>query len=187
MFPTQILAIDPCFYFGDLSKGTLAGPLPVEDDIAYVPAPVDTSNIQLPRFDPLPWRFPCSHSSPQLCGEHPGQAGWEYPRDVGNGEDRGRLDFWRTTRRHDGASPMSHPVPKSSSGVLIIMLISPQINALELQSDLWKVKMILFLNTGREALQRATSASNIEDNHCSGISGIIFHLSDLERFPLAKN
>ena len=31
--------------------------------------------------------------------------------------------------------------------------------------------MILFLNTGREALQRATSASNIEDNHCSGISG----------------
>ena len=59
MFPTQILAIDPCFYFGDLSKGTLAGPLPVEDDIAYVPAPVDTSNIQLPRFDPLfPEDFP---------------------------------------------------------------------------------------------------------------------------------
>ena len=54
LFVTQILAIDPCFYFGDLSKGTLAGPLPVEDDIAYVPAPVDTSNIQLPRFDPPP-------------------------------------------------------------------------------------------------------------------------------------
>ena len=49
LLPTQILAIDPCFYFGDLSKGTLAGPLPVEDDIAYVPAPVDTSTIQLPR------------------------------------------------------------------------------------------------------------------------------------------
>ena len=32
-------------------------------------------------------------------------------------------------------------------------------------------KMILFLNTGREALQRAACASNIEDNHCSGLSG----------------
>jgi len=50
LLPTQILAIDPCFYFGELSKGTLAGPLPVEDDVAYVPAPVDTSTIQLPTF-----------------------------------------------------------------------------------------------------------------------------------------
>ena len=31
--------------------------------------------------------------------------------------------------------------------------------------------MILFLNTGREAVQRAACASNIEDNHCSGLSG----------------
>ena len=27
------------------------------------------------------------------------------------------------------------------------------------------------LNTGREAVQRAACASNIEDNHCSGLSG----------------
>ena len=29
----------------------------------------------------------------------------------------------------------------------------------------------MFLNTGREALQRAACASNIEDNNCSGLSG----------------
>ena len=37
LLPTQILAIDPCFYFGELAKGVLAGPLPVEDDVAFVP------------------------------------------------------------------------------------------------------------------------------------------------------
>ena len=51
------------------------------------------------------------------------------------------------------------------------MLSSLQINAFQSESNLWKEKLILFLNAGREALQRATSASNIEDNHCSGISG----------------
>lgn len=43
--PTQILSIDPCFYFGDLVKGVLAGPLFVEDDVAFVPQPVDTKNV----------------------------------------------------------------------------------------------------------------------------------------------
>ncbi|XP_023320280.1 ryanodine receptor isoform X3 [Eurytemora carolleeae] len=50
LLPTQILAIDPCFYFGEVSKGVLSGPLPVEDDVAYIPQPVDTSTIQLPSF-----------------------------------------------------------------------------------------------------------------------------------------
>lgn len=50
LLPTQILAIDPCFYFGEVAKGVLNGPLPVEDDVAYVPQPVDTSTIQLPSF-----------------------------------------------------------------------------------------------------------------------------------------
>ena len=45
LLPTQILAIDPCFYFGELAKGMLAGPLPVEDDVAFVPQPVDTSTV----------------------------------------------------------------------------------------------------------------------------------------------
>ena len=45
LLPTQILAIDPCFYFGEVAKGTLAGPLPVEDDVAYIPQPVDTSTV----------------------------------------------------------------------------------------------------------------------------------------------
>ena len=45
LLPTQILAIDPCFYFGELAKGVLAGPLPVEDDVAFVPQPVDTTTV----------------------------------------------------------------------------------------------------------------------------------------------
>ena len=45
LLPTQILAIDPCFYFGEMAKGVLAGPLPVEDDVAFVPQPVDTSTV----------------------------------------------------------------------------------------------------------------------------------------------
>ena len=45
LLPTQILAIDPCFYFGEVTKGVLSGPLPVEDDVAYIPQPVDTSTV----------------------------------------------------------------------------------------------------------------------------------------------
>ena len=43
--PTQSLYLDPCFFFGDLPKGVLSGPLFVEDDVAFVPTPVDTSNV----------------------------------------------------------------------------------------------------------------------------------------------
>ncbi|XP_072162212.1 ryanodine receptor isoform X2 [Bemisia tabaci] len=50
LLPQQILSIDPCFYFGNLNKCTLAGPWPVEDDTAFVPAPVDTSMINLPSY-----------------------------------------------------------------------------------------------------------------------------------------
>ncbi len=33
------------FYLGDLGKNVLSGPLPVDDDIAFVPRPVDTSTV----------------------------------------------------------------------------------------------------------------------------------------------
>jgi hypothetical protein len=45
LLPTQILAIDPCFYFGDLHKTVLAGPMLVEDDSAFVPTPVNTDAV----------------------------------------------------------------------------------------------------------------------------------------------
>lgn len=45
LLPQQILSIDPCFYFGNLNKNVLAGPLFVEDDTAFVPVPVDTSSV----------------------------------------------------------------------------------------------------------------------------------------------
>lgn len=45
LLPQQILSIDPCFYFGNLNKNVLAGPLFVEDDTAFVPVPVDTSMV----------------------------------------------------------------------------------------------------------------------------------------------
>ena len=46
-FNLQTLTIDPCFYFGDVHKGTVAGPLLVQDDLVFVPKPVDTSNVRI--------------------------------------------------------------------------------------------------------------------------------------------
>ncbi|KAG8232313.1 hypothetical protein J437_LFUL009412 [Ladona fulva] len=45
LLPSQILSLDPCFYFGNLNKCVLAGPWLVEDDTAFVPTPVDTTNM----------------------------------------------------------------------------------------------------------------------------------------------
>lgn len=50
LLPQQILSLDPCFYFGNMNKVVLAGPWLVEDDTAFVPAPVDTSMINLPSY-----------------------------------------------------------------------------------------------------------------------------------------
>ena len=50
LLPTQQLYIDPGFYFGELHKVILSGPLPLNDDIAFVPNPVDTTSIQLQPF-----------------------------------------------------------------------------------------------------------------------------------------
>ena len=46
LLPTQNLCIDPGFYFGELNKVILSGPLPTEDDVAFVPNPVDTTNVR---------------------------------------------------------------------------------------------------------------------------------------------
>lgn len=45
LLPQQVLSLDPCFYFGNLNKSTLAGPLLVEDNVAFVPNPEDTSMV----------------------------------------------------------------------------------------------------------------------------------------------
>ena len=45
LLPTQTLALDPCFHFGDLTKSTLSGPLEVTNDTAFVPQPVDTTTV----------------------------------------------------------------------------------------------------------------------------------------------
>lgn len=45
LMPTQVLSIDPCFYFGNLNKSVLTGPWNVEGDTAFVPNPVDTSTV----------------------------------------------------------------------------------------------------------------------------------------------
>ncbi|XP_071050495.1 ryanodine receptor isoform X2 [Onthophagus taurus] len=50
LLPQQILSLEPCFYFGNLNKCVLAGPLFVEDDTAFVPNPVDTSMVTLPTY-----------------------------------------------------------------------------------------------------------------------------------------
>uniref|UniRef100_A0A0A9WDJ1 Ryanodine receptor 44F n=2 Tax=Lygus hesperus TaxID=30085 RepID=A0A0A9WDJ1_LYGHE len=48
--PQQVLSIDPCFYFGQLSKTILSGPFPIESDTAFVPVPVDTTSVSLPNL-----------------------------------------------------------------------------------------------------------------------------------------
>ncbi|KAK4873043.1 hypothetical protein RN001_015072 [Aquatica leii] len=50
LLPHQILSLDPCFYYGNLHKCVLAGPLVVEDDVAFVPNPVDTSLLCLAQY-----------------------------------------------------------------------------------------------------------------------------------------
>ncbi len=57
-----------------------------------------------------------SDPAPLICGEYPGQAGGEYPRDVGHGQDRGRLDLWGAAGGHDGPPPLPHPVPEPAAG-----------------------------------------------------------------------
>lgn len=49
LLPQQILTIDPCFYFGNLNKVVLAGPWAIEDDTAFVPNPVNTTTVSLPK------------------------------------------------------------------------------------------------------------------------------------------
>ncbi|KAG5899237.1 hypothetical protein JTB14_035422 [Gonioctena quinquepunctata] len=47
LLPQQVLMLEPCFYFGNMAKNVIAGPLFVEDDTAFVPNPVDTSMVTL--------------------------------------------------------------------------------------------------------------------------------------------
>ncbi|KAH0998941.1 hypothetical protein HUJ05_009475, partial [Dendroctonus ponderosae] len=50
LLPQQILNLDSCFYFGNMNKNVIAGPLLIEDDTAFVPNPVDTSMVGLPSY-----------------------------------------------------------------------------------------------------------------------------------------
>ncbi|KAJ8959408.1 hypothetical protein NQ318_022098 [Aromia moschata] len=50
LLPQQVLMLEPCFYFGNMSKNVIAGPLYIEDDTAFVPNPVDTSMVSLASY-----------------------------------------------------------------------------------------------------------------------------------------
>jgi ryanodine receptor 2 len=50
LLPQQVLNLEPCFYFGNMNKNVIAGPLAVEDDTAFVPNPVDTSMVSLASY-----------------------------------------------------------------------------------------------------------------------------------------
>ncbi|KAJ8982742.1 hypothetical protein NQ317_014040 [Molorchus minor] len=50
LLPQQVLLLEPCFYFGNMSKHVIAGPLYVEDDTAFVPNPVDTAMVSLASY-----------------------------------------------------------------------------------------------------------------------------------------
>ena len=68
LLPTQTLTLDPCFHFGDLTKSTLAGPIEVLNDTAFVPQPVDTTMVSRDKWhDPLSTclLIPIKHNSCQ--------------------------------------------------------------------------------------------------------------------------
>ena len=46
LLPSQQMSIDPCFHFGELAKGVLAGPLVEQEDPVFVPQPIDTSAVR---------------------------------------------------------------------------------------------------------------------------------------------
>ena len=46
LLPAQQMSIDPCFHFGELAKGVLAGPLVEQEDPVFVPQPIDTSAVR---------------------------------------------------------------------------------------------------------------------------------------------
>ncbi|XP_043197981.1 ryanodine receptor-like isoform X5 [Amphibalanus amphitrite] len=50
LLPAQQMSIDPCFHFGELAKGVLAGPLVEQEDPVFVPQPIDTSAVSLPHY-----------------------------------------------------------------------------------------------------------------------------------------
>lgn len=51
LLPSQEMHIDQCFQFGDLPKGVVFGPnVEMTDDAAFVPKPVETSEITLPTY-----------------------------------------------------------------------------------------------------------------------------------------
>lgn len=45
--PKQILTVENCFKFGELSKGVIFGPTLETDDTAFVPAPVETTGVSI--------------------------------------------------------------------------------------------------------------------------------------------
>lgn len=45
--PKQILTVEPCFQFGELTKGVIFGPMLELDDTAFVPAPVETTGVSI--------------------------------------------------------------------------------------------------------------------------------------------
>ena len=59
LLPTQMLRIDPGFYMGDLGKAVLSGPLDIDDKIAFVPRPVDTSTVSVLRSSRMKQKHGC--------------------------------------------------------------------------------------------------------------------------------
>lgn len=51
LLPGQMLTVEPCFQFGELAKSIILGPAyEMTNDVAFVPHPVDTSNVTLPAY-----------------------------------------------------------------------------------------------------------------------------------------
>lgn len=77
MLSKQKLRIDQCFTFGDISKSTYHGPQQLQDQIAFTPLPVDTTNVQVPTyFDAVRDRL--AENMHEIWAMNKIEQGWRY-------------------------------------------------------------------------------------------------------------
>lgn len=50
LLPKEALRIEPSFYFGDITRSVLAGPILIQTNVGFVPSPIDTSSVILPNY-----------------------------------------------------------------------------------------------------------------------------------------
>ncbi|XP_055337214.1 ryanodine receptor-like isoform X3 [Paramacrobiotus metropolitanus] len=77
LLPKETLRIEPRFFFGDINRSLLAGPSLVQENVGFVPAPIDTSSVILPNYI-MQVRDRLAENIHELWGMSKIEAGWTY-------------------------------------------------------------------------------------------------------------